>query len=443
MPNQRSRDLTRPLASAAFVLFASACSGESINLGENSSSLEAPESTCPAGAVVARNQADIDALTGCEVLDALLVVPFEGASLRSLASLREVRGSFELGATFVNGDGEEANDALLDLFALVDAGWLFSLEGLENLERAGNLAINGFSVDSLEPLSNLSALTANGGIQLASCSGFRDLSGLENIVGLQSLEINCTDLESLSGLPFPDTMGTVFITAPALRDLGELDSNNIQSLLLIGTALEDLDELFTLQVVDVLNLSDNPELVDVSALDTLLSSVGSLFISNNVALTRLPEFTATSRLGELAVIGNPRLQNIPTFPRILADLEGFEEFFELGRRDLLQFRPDGIDIRSNPALEQLVLPAGLRAAGLVTIEGNPALASISFSDIAAIDFLSIADNAALESVDLGDLATVDELEVSGNPALDLAVFDALQTFSSALSVAPVAPAGEP
>jgi hypothetical protein len=436
MPNQRSRDLTRPLASATLVLLLSACSGETINLGENSSGLGAPESTCPAGAVLARNQADIDALAGCEVLDGLIVVPFEGADLRSLEALREVRGSLEIGSPLSDGDGEEAVEAQLALFALLDAGWLFSLEGLENLERVGNLAITGFSVDSLEPLSNLSGLTANGGIQLTLCSGFRDLSGLENIVGLQTLEINCTDLESLSGLPFPDTMSTVFITAPALRDLGELDSRDVQTLLLIGTALENLDELSTLQGVGVLNLSDNPALVDANALDTLLTSVGSLFISNNVALTRLPDFTATSRLGELAVIGNPRLQNIPTFPRILSDFEGFQEFIELGRRDLLLFRPDGIDIRANSALEQVVLPAGLQAAGLVTIEDNPALRSISFSDIAAIDFLSIANNASLESVLLGDLATVDELEVSGNPGLDLAVFDDVLTFSSELSVAP-------
>lgn len=66
LPNQTSRDLSRPLAIAALALLLSACSGETINLGENTSRLEAPDLGCPAGAVVARAQADIDALAGCE-----------------------------------------------------------------------------------------------------------------------------------------------------------------------------------------------------------------------------------------------------------------------------------------------------------------------------------------------------------------------------------------
>lgn len=433
MPNQQTRDLTRPLASAALALFASACSGETINLGENTSTLEAPEPSCPAsGTVVARNQADIDALAGCEALDGLIVVPFAGADLRPLSSLREVAGVFELGLPLA--DGEDASE-LFELFALLDERWLFSLEGLERLERVGQLAINGFSVESLEPLSNLRALTGNGGIQLVSCDGIRDLAGLENVVGLRTIDVDCTELESLSGLAFPDAMDDVFLSAPALRDLGQLDSTSVRSLIINTTGLETLDGLATLQTAETIGINTNRALRNIDGLDNLLA-VGLLSIEDNAALERLPELASVFRLDELIVRGNPRLQNIPTFAGILADFNGFSELFELGRRDLLLFRLDGLDIQNNPALEQLVLPPGLQSAGLVTIENNTSLRDIAFSDVTSIDFLSIANNTSLESVALGDLARVDDLEVSGNPALGLDVFDALQTFSSAVSAEP-------
>jgi Leucine-rich repeat (LRR) protein len=315
---------------------------------------------------------------------------------------------------------------------------LLSLEGLENLERAGHLSLNGFSVASLESLSNLSALTANGGIQLVGCGELRDLSGLDNVVGLQSLEVNCDNLESLSGLPFPDSMNTVLLSGMALKDLGQFDMINLQALLISGSGLENLAGAQSLQTVGALSIAGNPELVDAGALDSLLS-VDFLDFTDNAALERLPELPSLSRIESLVVADNPLLQNVPSLPRVLDDFVGLSEF-GLSRRDLLTFELDLLEIRNNPALEQLVVPAGLQAAGLVTIENNAALESISFSDVAAADFVSVKNNPALSNVALGDLTRVDELEVSGNPALDLTVFDTLSTFSSDVSLAP---AGEP
>jgi len=436
MPNQKDRNVLRPLGSIALLLAASACSGETINLGENTSNLESPESSCPAGVVIARNQADVDALAGCEVLDGLQVVPFEGADLRSLSSLREVRGALEFGIVIVedNLDDEALNDQLIELFTLLDAGWLFSLEGLESLERSGHLSLNGFAVDSLEPLSNLSALTANGGLQLVGCGGLRDLTGLENVVGLQSLEISCDNLESLAGLPFPDSMNTLSLNGLALKDLGELDLQIAQSVLITGTGLENLAGLELLITADAVDVSGNPELVDTGALNGLLAAE-FLNVSDNASLERLPELDRLTRIDTLIVADNPLLENVPTLPLIESD---FESQLDIGlqRRDLLTFRLGVLDVRNNPALGQLVLPAGLQAAGLVTIENNASLESISFSDVFAADFVSIANNPALSSVDLGALARVDELDVSGNPELDLTVFDTLQTFESELSAAP-------
>lgn len=432
MPNQKNRNLLRPLSPVALLLAAGACSGETINLGENTSNLEAPEQSCPAGVVIARNQADIDALAGCEVLDGLQVVPFEGADLRSLSSLREVRGALDIGIVIVedNLDDEALTNQVIELFALADAGWLFSLEGLENLERSGHLALNGFSVDSLEPLSNLSALTANGGLQLVGCGGLRDLSGLENVVGLQSLEISCDNLESLSGLPFPDSMNVVSLNGLALKDLGEFDVQSLQALLISGTGLENLAGLEFLQTAGAVSLASNPELVDAGALEGLLS-VEFLEFSDNVLLERLPELESLTRIDTFIVADNPVLENVPSLPLIISNFEGIVEIAS-SRRDLLGFQLNLLEVRNNSALEQLVLPAGLQAARLVTIENNASLESIDFSTIAAADFVSIANNPALSNIELGALSRVDEIEVSGNPGLDLAVFDTLQTFESSL-----------
>jgi hypothetical protein len=435
MPNQTHGNRIRPLASASLALFAAACSGEVIDLGENTSSLEALAQSCPApGPILARNQADIDALAGCEVLDgSLSVEPFEGADLRPLGSLREVRGPLELGDV----EGLGADLAEIDaLFQLLDERWLFSLEGLENLERVGALAINGFAVDSLEPLSGLQVLTGNGSLELVNCNGLSNLEGLENLVGLQNLGVSCSGLVSLSGLPFPDTLDNLALAAPDLKDLGELDAFDIGVVLIESSGLENLDGLASLISSTFIDIARNPELVDLDALDNL-QTTQALIVRENPALERLPDFAAAAIIDELIIADNPLLQNVPTFPTIQTNREVLEASFELSRRDELAFRPDNIEIRGNASLEQIVLAPGWPAAGLITIEANPALESISFSDIFAVDFLSIANNGALEDIDFGALTRVDDLVVSGNPGLDLSVFDTLQTFSSNLSVAPV------
>jgi hypothetical protein len=434
MPNQTVSNRIRPLASASLALFAAACSGEVIDLGENTSNLGAPAQSCPApGPILARNQADIDALAGCEVIDgSLSVEPFEGADLRPLASLREVRGVLELG----NVEGLGLDLAGIDaLFQLLDERWLFSLEGLENLERVGSLGLNGFAVDSLEPLSGLQVLTGSGSLELVNCNGLENLEGLESLAGLQSLNVSCSGLVSLSGLPFPDTLDSLGLGAPDLKDLGELDAFDIGFVLIESSGLENLDGLASLISSTSIDIANNPELTDLDALDNL-QTTQSLIVRENPALERLPDFAAVGLIGELIIADNPLLQNVPTFPTIQAGRESLDAFFELSRRDELAFQPDNIEIRGNAALEQIVLAPGWLAVGLITIEDNAALESIAFSDIFTADFLSIANNGALEDIDLGALTRVDDLVVSGNPELDLTVFDTLQTFSSNLSVAP-------
>lgn len=437
MPNQKILDRIHPLASASLALLAAACSGDTIDLGERSSGLEAPPSSCPlAGPVQVKNQAELDALAGCEVLDSLFIAPFEGADLSPLAALREVRGSIEIGSlTTAFTDTEPSDLDFQQLFELLEDRWLFSLTGLESLERAGNLSIVGFDVDSLAALANFELLTREGSLQLASCSGIRDLSGLERLAVLQTLEINCDDLESLRGLTLPSVFGNLLLSGPELKDLGNFSASVVSNVSVSGTGLENLDAFASLQNASAVSITDNPELVDLSGLDGLLS-VGFLGVSGNAALQQLPDFQGLTTLGTVAVTDNPQLRNFPTFPGVLVSFEGLQGIIELSARDRLAFRPHSIEIRNNPALESVVLGEGFQAAGLVEIASNAALESIAFSNVAAIDLLDIADNPALDRIDLGALATADTLRVSNNPALDLAAFDGVLTFVSELSSGP-------
>jgi hypothetical protein len=438
LPNQTISDRIIPFASASLALFAAACSGDTIDLGEKSSNLEAAPSSCPAeGAVLVTNQPELDALAGCEVLDQLFIGPFVGADLSPLSELREVRGTLEIGSLTAAFNGADPGDLPIEETAqLLQQRWLFSLAGLEGLERVGNLGIAGFDVDDLAALSNLELLTAEGSLGLSSCSGFRDLSGLERVAGLQSIELNCDDLESLEGLRFPSVFSNLLLTGPQLKDLGDLSASVINAVTLFNTGLENVDGLALLQNANSVDISDNANLVDLSGLD-MLGSVQFLNISGNSALEQLPAFQRVTTLGTLLVTNNPELRNFPQFPNVQLNFEGFAELdIALSARDLLIFRPNVIEVRDNASLESVALPEGFQAAGLISIQENPALRSLAISSIKAIDLLDIADNAVLDSVDLGDLATVDTLRVVNNPELDLTLFDGVRTFASELSVGP-------
>lgn len=124
------------------------------------------------------------------------------------------------------------------------------------------------------------------------------------MVGLQALFVDCADLESLAGLPCPDTLNTVILNGPALKDLGELAPISAQTLFIPGTGLENLDALAALQLAGNVTILDNPQLVDAGTLDSLLS-VDAIDISNDAALEHLPELSSVARLGS-----NPSLQSV-------------------------------------------------------------------------------------------------------------------------------------
>src|SRR5690606_18903102 len=127
-------------------------------------------------------------------------------------------------------------------------------------------------------------------------------------------------------------------------------------------------------------------------------------------------------LTALQIVANTALQNLPAFPGILAS-------FEL--LSLISFSPpppfwfdiDQVRISSNDALEQITLPRALTSASIVEIDSNPALKSLTLSDVESIDQLSIVYNPALDRLDLGALERIDILTLADTPLLPLTTFD--------------------
>ena len=123
----------------------------------NTNPLSAVELACvtddPFDMFLVENQAQLDALAGCEAIESdLVIVPFESPDFSPLASLRRVAGRFELGTMAARGNAPE--DWFERLTQLIADGWIDSLDGFQALEPVGNLKLVGIGVPSLEPLSN-------------------------------------------------------------------------------------------------------------------------------------------------------------------------------------------------------------------------------------------------------------------------------------------------
>lgn len=437
----RARGVARLTSISCPALLALACSGETVSLGENVRYLEASGSRCRSastveGSVRASNQAQIDELAGCEVIEGdLFVNPFENPDLQPLASLRVVGGTLDLGrySLFdeITDDYEEQLEREGDL---LESGWLASFEGLEQLESVGSISLQGISAPSLAPLANLRGLTQSGRLSIGICQNLADLQGLENLRGVVDLQILCDSLESLRGLSFPTRMGNVTIGGSNLRDLGDLALEVVEDLDIRNTALENLDALSTLTNADRLMLSSNPALTNLDGLNTLQQSDAVRIISNP-ALERLPEFDSLGVLRELVLLENERLVELPAFPYLVTVLEGSASLRDPAF-DREYFRLDSLRIEDNPALERLHLPGAWALAGLIQISDNASLESIAFTQMEAADHVTIENNPALAQVDVGALRTVDELYVLNNPLLPLAGFDSLRTFESELSNGP-------
>jgi hypothetical protein len=371
------------------------------------------------GDVMASSQDEVDALAGCrEITGTLAITAWPWFDLSPLMSLREVGGWLDI-------DGP-----------------LESLEGLEGLERVGELHLTGLEVTSLEPLRNLTEVSYDpfasswgfSTIYIGECAHLIDLTGLENLVVWDEFHvIQLPSLESLRGIVMNrENQRLTVSAAPSLRDITGLRVGAIlDTIRLVDTGIESFDSGAPFRLRR-LELTNNPALVSVVGLQAM-QSVEELVIRNNDRLEQLPELPyLAADLAVLRIRDNDALRSIPqwTNPDV-GDFLPPENLGEPGAGDPYFFPPEFsmAEITGNAQLSEVALPSTFRFGGNVRIHDNPQLTTIELGFLDSADDVSIVNNAVLAAINIPVLETVDDLHVVNNPSLPPSVFDNVRSFS--------------
>ncbi len=269
------------------------------------------------GQAVAFAQSEIDALAGCEGLYGLWV--YGALDLRPLASLRRV------------GEGG---------LYLQYAG---SLEGLEGLEEAFWMSLYGESIQSLLPLAGLRRVE---NLSL-TYTGLVDLSGIENVSGIRSLNAYGNNLlGSLQGLAVEPEMTEVAVQG--------------------NTVLYDISSLSRIEGLNRLYVGDNPVLTQIHDFERLVR-LGGVALERNFNLLAAPQFPLLTSINELTVVDHPMLERLTGF-------------------------------------------AALETASYISISANPNLVELDLSHLRQAQTLIIFDNSRLDGAALAsNLAGVESL----------------------------------
>ncbi|MCR9290581.1 MAG: T9SS type A sorting domain-containing protein [Bacteroidetes bacterium] len=248
----------------------------------------------------------------------------------------------------------------------------------------GFLRIQGFSINNLSGLSNLTTINSN--LQIELTNQLTSLNGLNNVTSVGgNLEVQTnfalTSLSSLSNLT--SVGGDLMVSGNAL------------------TSLSGLNKLTSIN--GNLEVSANNPLTSLSGLDSLTSINGYLEIRSNNALTSLNGLDSLTSIGGYLEV---RINNV------LTSLNGLDSLTSIGGY---------LEVRNNNALTSL---SGLNSVtsigGYLQVRSNNALTSLSgLNDVTSIGGLWMQDNAALTSLNgLNSLISVSgSLDVQNNDAL--------------------------
>lgn len=442
------------------------CASEGVDLGGGTVAQElrrgsrCADSAIVEGDVLVAGQADLASLEDCEEIRGELTIQlFPAADLSPLHALRVVEGTLSVGQeaasvafAAADFDPEEVEALAAQDAELLANGWLASLAGLEGLERVGALFLEGTSVSDLSALEQLRVIggqvarTGNvlsletGSLSLIANRSLVDLQGLESVRGVDALLIvDSPSLQSLSGIVLEPELTAVNLSdAPELVDLSALSPLvNVISLTLSGLGVADLSALSSLQTAELIGIHGNPALVDASGLATLVRAASVAF-SQNAALRRLPSFGQWFFVpDELLILDNPVLETVALdfggFPATRL-VDGSEHVVPT---NVVEIRGNAglssVSIPAHPAREDGAANGGLTSVDFFLLSDNPSLSSVDFGGLRRAGVLSIANHASLDSVTLGSLARVEELLVTNNPQLSAAVFDGVATFERTLS----------
>jgi hypothetical protein len=348
-----------------------------------------PERLARCGSRRIANQTTLDTLEGCAIVESL-GIEFAAADLRPLHALQRVEGDLFL-------DGQPGNEGEIGIR---------SLEGLEQLEEVGGtIQLGSLAAPTLAPLRSLRRV---GGISLRRLSNLRNLDGLENLLmyGV-NFEVSENDtLTTLQPLVVPRDMGRGLLHIrgnDALSDLGALGSlESLDTLIVNGTALTNLDALSSLRRASSVQISSNPTLVDARGLDGV-ESAQTLYFTDNPEIEALPAFGQLGQAGFVVITGNAKLSAFPAFPQLeqLASewsgrlvVEDNPSLAELRGLEALE-SADSVSIRRNASLARIELPALSDVRQSLVVTSNPALDAASLAALTALatPFAKIAGNA--------------------------------------------------
>lgn len=170
-------------------------------------------------------------------------------------------------------------------------------------------------------------------------------------------------------------------------------------------------------------ITNNAALASTFGLDELTSVDGALELRENAVLELLKPLGKLSSVGELDIVGNPRLTDTTGFDRLSyagrVFIQGNPQLESVGDMPSLEQITQDITLKYNAKLQRVHLLPRLRSAGAVVTVGNTVLTSLEgFHSLTRMGSLQVLGNPALKS--LGDLTSLRELEtlsVQGNVAL--------------------------
>lgn len=332
---------------------------------------------CESGSVTLTTQQEVDDFvtthsgTGCNSIgEGLTIGPSSGlsdiVSLSGLSFIEEIAiNSYSTGSLIVRNNPNLLNLKGLHFIERIASLGLISSYSGNNIEIKNN--------DGLTAISYLDAINSQGGerrliiegndnistfdipnksyrLFINDNDGLVDLSGLDNLTSLNSLEIIGNDgLQSLSGLNNIEII-TGFTHLTYLKPLVEISNNpSLTSL----SDLSGLEEIGTSNAVDVL-IEENPLLsnIDLNALKNVNEGFtdGEFYIQNSINLNKLTGLYTLENVG-----GEFKLYNNP----LLTDLEGLGKLKTAGElrvsdcEEFLSF--DGLDSLRSDGLSKLSL----------------------------------------------------------------------------------------
>lgn len=357
------------------ILFVACSSDDSATPEEENEQEEMNTENVFEGDVILINQAEVDAFV--------------------LNNYTEVNGSLQIGENIFNEPNNIDNISGFVTLTKVTGDFKFLNNRVANLNGFNNLqSING-SVEiaynnELIEINALSNLTLVGGdffISSQELINFDGLSGLTEIPGNFRLGyiLGLPKLTNIQGLSNLVIVGNLEISGTQLVNLSGLE-NITQT---IGSVL----------------ITENDALINVEGLNNLTDIGVDLYIRNNPMLKQINSFSNVEKIGRtLTIDSNPGLENINglasiNFVGVGVIIENNESLLEWGEAFQFAENLGSMDILDN-ALTTLGGFQNVTNVNFITIIGNENLTTISgFNNLMTIDSqITIKENYSLESI---------------------------------------------